>query len=253
RCRRGPIESAFGGKAPSCRKIPSCLPFTPLAMPYIYDRIDPNERFRERRRRDRRRRRLKRAGVAVVVLALVAGLALGATFITRRDGSREAVATVTNTRAKPEPAAATAPARLPRPPAEIRGLHVTMALASIPGKLDQYMALRGYGLNTLELDIKDENGYVGFTRSTPALARRVSAARDFYDPAQVAADAREAGLYLIGRVVVFEDPTLTASRPDLAIQYGDGSVWKTYRGQGWANPYDRRVWKYNADIAAAAA
>jgi hypothetical protein len=35
-----------------------------------------------------------------------------------------------------------------------------MALASIPGRLDQYIALKREGLNTIELDVKDENGQI---------------------------------------------------------------------------------------------
>jgi hypothetical protein len=132
-------------------------------------------------------------------------------------------------------------------------VHVTMGLASIRGRLDEYVALRAYGLNALELDVKDENGKLGFERGAPPLAAAVGAARPFYDANRAAATAHDAGLYLIGRVVVFEDPTLTAARADLAIKRPDGSVWQTDRGLGWANPYDRRVWKYNVDVAAAAA
>ena len=39
---------------------------------------------------------------------------------------------------------------------EMRGVHVTMSLASLDGKIDEYLALTKHGLNTLELDIKDE-------------------------------------------------------------------------------------------------
>ena len=136
-------------------------------------------------------------------------------------------------------------------PAEVRGVHVTMALASLRGKLEQYLAIPG--LNTVELDVKDENGEVGFLLPSRSLARKVGAAKDYYDARVVAAQAHEAGVYLIGRVVVFEDPMLTAGRPDLAIQTSGGSVWQNYAGLGWANPYDRRVWDYNVSIAAAAA
>jgi hypothetical protein len=131
---------------------------------------------------------------------------------------------------------------------------VTEGLASIPGKIEEYLSLTSQGLNTLELDVKDENGYVGFeSPRLPALARTTGAARPYYDVARVVRMAHEAHVYLIGRVVVFQDPTLTQSRPDLAIRREGGGVWTTSAGLGWANEYDPRVWKYNVDVAAAAA
>ena len=55
-------------------------------------------------------------------------------------------------------------------PDEISGVHVTMALASLRGKLDEYLAIPG--LNTIELDVKDENGEVGFLLPAGTLARK---------------------------------------------------------------------------------
>ena len=86
-----------------------------------------------------------------------------------------------------------------------------------------------------------------------SLARKVGAAKPYYKARAVAAKARAKGVYLIGRVVAFEDPTLTASRPDLAIQTSGGAVWRNNAGLGWANPYDKRVWDYVLSPAKAAA
>jgi hypothetical protein len=138
-----------------------------------------------------------------------------------------------------------------QPPVEMRGVHVTMALASIPGKLEEYMSLAG--LNTLELDVKDENGEVGFVPSSVPLARRVGAAKPYYRPRAVVEASRRHGVYLIGRIVCFEDPVLAERRPDLAIKRRDGSVWRNHAGLGWTNPYDRDVWDYLADLSEAAA
>nr|MDQ2982280.1 putative glycoside hydrolase [Actinomycetota bacterium] len=135
-------------------------------------------------------------------------------------------------------------------PDEIRGVHVTMALASLPGKLDEYLTLPG--LNTIELDVKDENGRVGFVPSSVPLARRTGAAGRYFKAQQVARQVHAHGVYLIGRVVTFEDPVLSEKRPDLAIHTSDGSIWRNNAGLGWTNPYDRRVWRYNVDLAAAA-
>ncbi len=152
------------------------------------------------------------------------------------------------------PAAPTQPKPEPRPyPDEIRGVHVTMALASVPGKIDEYLSLTKHGLNALELDVKDENGEVGFRKPKVALAREVDAAKAYYDPVEVAQKAHAAGVYLIGRIVCFEDPTLTQSAPRYAIRTTSGGVWTTVAGLGWANPYDKRVWDYNVQLGIAAA
>jgi hypothetical protein len=188
-----------------------------------------------------------------VVLAVLVGgivaLALNARFI---SGDEEATPPPGGS-APPAAPAASAAAAGPSVPDEIRGVHVTAALASLPGKLDEYVGLEACGLNTIELDVKDENGEVGFVRPAVALAADVGAAQDYYDAREAAAKAEEAGVYLIGRLVVFEDPKLAASRPDLAIKTPGGDVWTTRAGLAWTNPYDERVWDYNVDIAEAAA
>jgi hypothetical protein len=128
-----------------------------------------------------------------------------------------------------------------------------MGLASLPGKLDEYFDLQRDGLTALELDVKDENGQIGFVSRGLPVASKVGAARDFFAPRAVARLARQRDVFLIGRIVVFEDPILALARPDLAIRRSNGSVWRDSAGLGWTNPYDRRVWDYNVDVAVAAA
>ncbi|MGH2922225.1 MAG: putative glycoside hydrolase, partial [Gaiellaceae bacterium] len=144
-----------------------------------------------------------------------------------------------------------APVR-PRPlPAEVRGVHVTLALASDADKIDEFLAMPG--LNTIQIDIKDENGEVGFLMPATTLARRIGASKRYYRAGPLAAKTRANGVYLVGRIVVFEDPILAVERPDLAIRTPGGGVWTNNVGLGWVNPYDKRVWDYNVEIATAAA
>src|SRR5215470_12575071 len=203
---------------------------------------DSHARHRERRREIRRRQVRRRRTVAVaILLAVAAGITLGARAVGGGGTSEPAAEKITKGQA-------TAMRR--RVPAEVRGVHVTMSLASLPGKLDEYLSMPG--LNALELDVKDENGRVGFVPSSVPLARRTGAAGQYYDPERVAHQAHARGIYLIGRVVTFEDPVLAEKRPQLAIRSSDGSVWHTNGGLAWTNPYDRRVWRYNVDLAVAA-
>jgi hypothetical protein len=212
----------------------------------LYGPIDPNERFRARRDQTRRRKRRRRAAVLALILLGVIALVMGARFVSDSQ-------VVTPPSASPGGSAALAQGG-PRPlPLEIRGVHVTGALASLPGKFREYVGYKRYGLNTIELDVKDEGGEIGFMPPNVPLARTVGAARSFYNPKALVALAHRNGIYMIGRVVCFQDPKLAQGRPDLAIQRPNGTVWTTSAGLGWVNPYDRRVWDYCTSVAEAAA
>jgi hypothetical protein len=208
--------------------------------------LDPNDRFRQRRADARRRRRLQRTVGAIALLLAAAAVAVGAGALPDRSGKPAKAAQVKAV------AKASTPKPAARPvPDEIRGVHVTMALASIPGKLQEYTSMEG--INTIELDVKDENGEIAFHTRAPTLAKRVGAAMRYYDPVKAAKQVHDAGLFLIGRVVCFEDPYLSKGRPDMAIQSTGGGIWRNHAGLGWTNPYDKRVWNYNLRIAQAAA
>jgi hypothetical protein len=217
----------------------------------ILEPLDPNERFRERRRSALRRRRLRR----LTLLGAIAVAAAGSTLAARWTGGEDRISPAVHRSAASPAAAAEAEAAAPAGvavPDEIRGVHVTMALASVPGRLDEYLSLVDAGLNTIELDVKDESGRVGFVSPAVPLAGRIGAAQPFYDARAAAAAAEEHGIYLIGRVVVFEDPVLAEERPGMAIRTPGGAPWRNAAGLAWTNPYDERVWKYNVDVAEAA-
>lgn len=220
--------------------------------PMLLEPVDPNERFRDRRRQARKRHRIRRVVALGIVATAAAVSALGFTFLNGWGGSGSQLGAAGSTQEEAATTSAPAEPQAAPLPEEIRGVHVTAALASLDGRLDDYLSLVDSGLTALQLDVKDENGEVGFERLAPKLARTTGAARPFYNPRNAAQAAEDAGVYLIGRVVVFQDPVLTQARPGLAIHRAGGGVWTTSAGLGWANPYDKRVWKYNVDIAIAA-
>ena len=197
----------------------------PSHMATEVQRAELREIRRELRRRQVRRRRL--TALAIVALLVVLGVGI----------ARIAPGTTTT-------AVSLSPANVPLPPSPfhtqlpdtIRGLHVTMNLASLPGKLAQYVALKREGLNTSERDVKDENGHVGFVQGIPALARQDGAAATYYDPRAVARQLHQAGMYLIGRVVAFEDPVAATRHPDIALHRTDGRLWHPSGGLARPNP-----------------
>jgi hypothetical protein len=196
---------------------------------------------REARRRQVRRRRLSALGV-LVVLGAAAIFGLSQLVV----GSSSASVRLTPVRS----AVPVSPFRSVAPE-EIRGIHLTGPLMTLTGKLDSYLAMKKNGLNTIELDLKDESGNVTFTKGAPTMAVKDGAALRYFDPREVVGKVHRAGVYLIGRIVTFEDPVTSRAHPELAVHRSDGSLWRTNGGLGWLNPYSHTAWKYDVDVAVA--
>jgi hypothetical protein len=201
------------------------------------------------RRTHRRRRAAALASVAVVVcVAAGAWTSLG-------GGNQRRVPV---DRALQQPKAAS-PVKLPVKtnhlpmPKLVRGVHISLGIAANPARMSQFMDLTSKGLNTLEIDVKDENGEVGYTAGAPALAKKIGATKGYYDAKKLVAQAHAAGIYVIGRIVCFEDPILSNAMPAHAIRTSSGGVWKNASGLGWTNEYDPFVWNYLLNLSKSAA
>ena len=86
-----------------------------------------------------------------------------------------------------------------------------------------------------------QNGEIGFVPSAVPLATKVGAARPYYKPRQVATLAHARGVYLIGRVVMFEDPRLSEGRPDLAAHNPDPTSKQAIVSSGMRTSGSRKM------------
>ena len=66
---------------------------------------------------------------------------------------------------------------------------------------------RQHRINTIELDVKEEDGYVDFDTSV-RLAHQIHAVRVLYDPHTVIPLLHKMGVRVVGRIVCFRDPKL---------------------------------------------
>jgi hypothetical protein len=204
------------------------------------------------RRTHRRRRALALGSVAVVVcVAAGAWTSLGGGGERRVPVDRHQTVVLPKVAVLPKPKNGVQHVAMPK---FVRGVHVSLGIAGEPAKMAAFENLTSKGLNTLEIDIKDENGEVGFTTSeAPALAKKIGAVRSYYDAKKLIAQAHAAGIYVIGRIVCFEDPVLSKALPKHAIRTTSGGVWTNASGLGWVNEYDPFVWNYLFSLSKAAA
>ena len=104
------------------------------------------------------------------------------------------------------------------------------------------------GYNSVVIDIKDYSGYILYP-SLLAEVTSIDGAAGKFDPAEVVSDFHAAGIYLIARQTVFQDPVLARARPDLALKTVNGNIWYDKSGLAWLDPSRPEVWDYNAAIA----
>ncbi|MDQ3673809.1 MAG: putative glycoside hydrolase, partial [Gemmatimonadota bacterium] len=76
------------------------------------------------------------------------------------------------------------------------------------------------------------------------------AVRQVYDVSEVLARLEENDIYAIARMVVFQDPLVAESRPDLAVRNEDtGDLWRNEMGVAWVNAFEEELWDANIALA----
>ena len=134
-------------------------------------------------------------------------------------------------------------------PINVKALYLTGWTVGIPASLKHYVDLaNSTEINSYVVDIKDDDGYVGYKSSVPAVIAN-KAWQSKYDVDKVIKTFHDNNIHVIGRIVSFKDPVLSVKRPDLAVKRADGSVWKDNDGVTWLNPYNQESWDYIVQIA----
>lgn len=133
-------------------------------------------------------------------------------------------------------------------PRTVRGLYIN------PGRMsgdswDELLAIaRDTEVNTMVIDIKSESGKVYYD-SGVALAAEIDAEVPAYDVAEIRRQLDEVDVYLIGRVVAFQDPIAAQARPDMSIiDTATGQPFNE-KGQWFLDPTDADARQYNIDLA----
>ncbi|MCX7031878.1 MAG: hypothetical protein NTU62_17405 [Spirochaetes bacterium] len=144
------------------------------------------------------------------------------------------------------------------------GIYVSAYKAS--GRyLDEHLAfLKRHGLNSMVVDCKEDYGVVAYDTRLE-WPRRIGAVRPYFKIDELVAKAHAAGIYLIGRILVFRDKGLynAPGYPYAAWDRVSNEPWRylktetdpesgevsSSQGEYWVDPYCEDVWRYNIDIA----
>jgi hypothetical protein len=224
----------------------------------------------------------------LVILLILVGLAACGVFILQAKNSYNKVAFIPGGQSNILNSIVTAvlpvslsptpippPQKLVNPPEIIKGIYVTGYSAGSKKYLDYLTALlKNTEINAVVVNIKDSDGYVSYASGAEEAKKY-----NLYNYAIKDIDAlvrffHDKNIYVIGRIVVFEDPAFAKARPDLAIYDkaaaaaspspsatpGEGLtpspspipkpvLWKDNRGLAWLDPASKDVWDYNVSLA----
>ncbi len=130
--------------------------------------------------------------------------------------------------AEPEPV----PRKLTPRPETIKGIYVTAHTFRLPRFNDLTALVKRTELNAMIIDVKD-SWNLHF---------------DDYLKNKIA-ELHKENIYLIARIVVFQDHQFAKNNPDVALRLKDGSLWRDNKNTHWTDAASRKVWDYNAAIA----
>ncbi|MBI4159843.1 hypothetical protein HY504_01620 [Candidatus Wolfebacteria bacterium] len=141
-------------------------------------------------------------------------------------------------------------------PQKVNGIYLTSWSAGSERKVTQVLELiKGTSINAVVVDLKDYSGYVGYDSQIPEVMAYKSRNPRIRDLNALIKRFHDAGIYVIGRITVFQDPVLAKARPDIAIhskrKLGSSSslsssstLWLDQLKLAWVDPASRDTWDY---------
>jgi len=137
-------------------------------------------------------------------------------------------------------------------PEPLKGIYMSQCVVGTPSFREQLVKLIDETeLNAVVIDIKDYTGKIGFQTDNPALKDSVSdkcGARDMRDFVK---SLHEKGIYVIGRITVFQDPHYTKLHPEQSVQSKSrpGEPWKDHKGLSFISPLAKPYWEYVVELS----
>ncbi|RED64175.1 putative glycoside hydrolase [Cohnella lupini] len=142
----------------------------------------------------------------------------------------------------------------PQPDAPVvKGIYVTAYSAGGERMAKLLNLLDKTELNSMVIDIKDDLGNITYKTDNPTLKKLGSPQPYIRDINKLMTTLKEHDIYPIARVVVFKDSVLAKKHPEMSFVQKDGTIWHNNNNDKFVNPYDKKVWEYNVEVAKEAA
>lgn len=137
-------------------------------------------------------------------------------------------------------------------PEPLKAIYMSSWVAGTPSFREKLIKLADETeINAVVIDIKDYTGKISFLideepfRSLKSSENRIPDIKDFIGR------LHDMGIYVIGRISVFQDPHLVSAWPEEAVKKSSDKTlpWKDHKGISWIDAGSQKVWDYTIDLA----
>ncbi len=132
-------------------------------------------------------------------------------------------------------------------PKAVKAIYMTQCVVSTPSFRKSLVKLiEATELNSVVIDIKDFTGSIVFKSDNQLLKDNAGKGCRTSDIIEFIDKLHKKGIYVIGRITVFQDPYYTSIHPNLAVKMesATSTVWKDYRGLSFIEPGAKDFWDY---------
>jgi hypothetical protein len=132
-------------------------------------------------------------------------------------------------------------------PASVRAVYMSQCVVGTPTfRANLVSLIEKTDLNALVIDIKDFSGTISFPTKDPLFAEASLVSCGARDMEAFLKELHLKGIYVIGRITVFQDPFYTKQHPELAVQSVSkpGTPWKDRKGLSFIDVSSRPFWDY---------
>lgn len=138
-------------------------------------------------------------------------------------------------------------------PVKVKGIYISGYMAGSEGFQDILDKIEGTEVNTVVIDVKNDDGRITFAMDHAATVNEIGASEKYIrDINSLMTQLKARGLYTIARVVAFRDPYLAEKKPEWSLKNKDGSLHRDNKGLAWVNPYRTEVWDYLVEVGSEA-
>lgn len=131
-------------------------------------------------------------------------------------------------------------------PESVKAIYMTSWIAGTPSLRQSRVidVLDTTEANSVVIDIKDDTGKVSFITDDPLIEELGWSENRVPDMEELIKMLHDKGIYVIGRIAVFQDPYMAHKRPELAVKFASATstVWEDRKGLSWIDASNKEYW-----------